>query len=116
MSSTAAHADSPAPAAHHDENKFHLFVQVAMILAVITGVEIVAISLNFLPAWLIVTTLVVLSVVKFMMVIFIFMHLKWDKIFCTILFFIGLILGGGTLAALVTLFKYGLAPLTYGAQ
>lgn len=114
MSSTAAHADSPAPAAHHDENKFHLFVQVAMILAVITGVEIVAIGLPF-PAWIVVTTLVVLSVVKFMMVIFIFMHLKWDKVFCTILFFIGLILGGGTLAALVTLFKFGLAPLTYAA-
>jgi cytochrome c oxidase subunit 4 len=110
----SAHAETHAPAAHHDENKFHLFVQVAMILAVITGVEIVAVSLNFLPAWLVVATLVILSVVKFMMVIFIFMHLKWDKVFCTILFFIGLILGGGTLAALLALTKMDASiPLTF---
>jgi cytochrome c oxidase subunit 4 len=107
--SAPAETHAHAPAAHH-ENKFHLFVQVAMILAVITGIEIVAISLPF-PGWIVVTTLVVLSVVKFMMVIFIFMHLKWDKIFCTILFFIGLILGGGTLAALVALFSTDMTAL-----
>ena len=36
-----------------------------------------------------------LSAVKFLFVIFYFMHLRWDKVFCTILFFIGLILAGG---------------------
>jgi len=64
--------------------------------------------------WLVITALVVLSVVKFMMVIFIFMHLKWDKVFCTILFFIGLILGGGTLLALVALANMDASiPLTF---
>jgi cytochrome c oxidase subunit 4 len=33
------------------------------------------------------------------------MHLRWDKPFCTILFFIGLVLGGGTLWALIELFS-----------
>jgi cytochrome c oxidase subunit 4 len=33
------------------------------------------------------------------------MHLKWDKPFCTILFFIGLILGGGTMFALLKIFS-----------
>jgi len=42
--------------------------------------------------------------VKFMFVIFYFMHLRWDKVFCTILFFIGLILGGFTMWALLHLF------------
>jgi hypothetical protein len=74
-----------------------------MLLAVITGVEIVAIYLPF-AKWLIVTTLVVLSTVKFLFVIFYFMHLRWDKPFCTILFFIGLVLAGGTMWALLTLF------------
>jgi cytochrome c oxidase subunit 4 len=32
------------------------------------------------------------------------MHLRWDKAFCTILFFIGLILAGGTMWALLKLF------------
>ncbi len=39
-----------------------------------------------------------------MAVIFYFMHLRWDKPFCTILFFIGLVLAGGTVWALIALF------------
>jgi cytochrome c oxidase subunit 4 len=74
-----------------------------MLLAVITGVEIVLVYLP-LVKWLVVTALVVLSTVKFMFVIFYFMHLKWDKLFCTILFFIGLVLAGGTMWALLQLF------------
>ena len=89
---------------HHDESKFPLYVQIAMLLAVITGVEIVCVYLPF-AKWLLVTTLVVLSAVKFMFVIFYFMHLRWDKPFCTILFFIGLVLAMGTCWALLQLFS-----------
>ncbi len=101
MSDHASHA--PATGDHgHGESKFHLFVQVAMLLAIITGVEIVIIYLPF-AKWLIVSILAVLSAVKFLYVIFIFMHLRWDKAFCTILFFIGLVLAGGTALALLAL-------------
>lgn len=105
---------SPAATGHgqHEASKFHIFVQLAMILAVITGVEIVLIYIP-LVKWLVVTSLIVLSLVKFMLVIFIFMHLKWDKLFCTILFFIGLSLAGGTVAALLALFgTHDSKPLT----
>jgi cytochrome c oxidase subunit 4 len=103
MSAPAHHA--PAAADHgHDESKFQIYVQIAMLLAVITGVEIVGIYLPF-AKWIIVTALVVLSVVKFMYVIFYFMHLRWDKPFCTILFFIGLVLAAGTVWALLALFS-----------
>ena len=94
----AAHGDHG-----HDVSKFQIYVQIAMLLAVITGIEIVAVYVPF-ARWLIVTTLVVLSAVKFLFVIFFFMHLRWDKPFCTILFFIGLTLAGGTAWALLTLF------------
>ena len=98
---------STVAAAHHDDShdvsKFQIYVQIAMLLAVITGVEIVCVYLPF-ARWLLVTTLVVLSTVKFMFVIFFFMHLRWDKPFCTILFFIGLVLAGGTAWALLLLF------------
>jgi cytochrome c oxidase subunit 4 len=33
------------------------------------------------------------------------MHLKFDKAFCTILFFIGMVLAGGTVGALMLLFS-----------
>lgn len=91
------------PREHAGDNKFWAYVQIAMLLAVITGVEIVAIGLPF-AKWFLIASLVILSVVKFLFVIFYFMHLRWDKAFCTILFFIGLVLAGGTMWALLTVF------------
>jgi cytochrome c oxidase subunit 4 len=102
--STASHAATVQEHAHTDEGKFHLFVQIAMLLGIITGIEIVIIYLP-LAKWLIVTSLTVLSLVKFLYVIFYFMHLKFDKMFCTILFFIGLVLASGTAAALLAIFS-----------
>ncbi|MFT3784497.1 MAG: cytochrome C oxidase subunit IV family protein [Nibricoccus sp.] len=100
-------SDSIVPtAAGHlspSQSKFHTFVQIAMVLSIITGVEIVLVYLPF-AKWLILSTLVILSAAKFLFVIFVFMHLKWDKLFCTILFFIGLILALGTVAALLLIF------------
>lgn len=100
MSAPAApHSD----AGHHEPSKYHFYIQVAMVLSVVTGIEVVLVYLP-LPKWFVVTTLVTLSAGKFMAVIFYFMHLRWDKLFCTILFFIGLVLAGGTMTALLHLF------------
>jgi cytochrome c oxidase subunit 4 len=103
----SAHSSAVSASGHtghgHDESKFQIYVQIAMLLAIITGVEIVAVYLPF-AKWLLITALVVLSAVKFLFVIFYFMHLRWDKAFCTILFFIGLVLSGGTMWALLALF------------
>ena len=102
-------APTTAAAAHghhddsHDFSKFQIYVQIAMLLAVITGIEIVCVYLPF-AKWILVTTLVVLSTVKFMFVIFFFMHMRWDKVFCTILFFIGLVIAGAPMWALLQLF------------
>jgi len=85
------------------QSKFWIFVQIAMLLAVITGLELVTVYLPFVR-WLLFGVLVILSAVKFMFVIFYFMHLRWDKALCTILFFIGLILASGTMWALLKLF------------
>ena len=98
------HTASSSDQAHADEGKFHHFVQIAMLLGVITGVEIIIVYLH-LAKWLVVTALSVLSLVKFLYVIFYFMHLKFDKLFCTILFFIGLVLAGGTATALLAIFS-----------
>ena len=99
----SAPADQHSAPGHAEPSKLHIYVQIAMVLGVITGFEIVLIYLP-LPHWLIFTALAILSTVKFMFVIFYFMHLRWDKVFCTILFFIGLILAGFTMWALIHLF------------
>ena len=100
MSETAV---PTAPAHGAEQSKFWIFVQIAMLLAVITGLELVTVYLPWVR-WFLFTVLVVLSTVKFMFVIFYFMHLRWDRAFCTILFFIGLVLAAGTMWALLKLF------------
>jgi cytochrome c oxidase subunit IV len=95
-------ADAPGPA--HAQSRYHIYVQIAMILAIITGVELLLIFLPF-PKPLLIGGLVLLSAVKFLFVIFFFMHMRWDRFFCTILFFIGLVLAGGTMWALLNLFS-----------
>ena len=113
MSAPAAPATSDH--GHHEPSKFHIFVELAMVLAVITGVEVVLVYMP-IARWFVVSALVILSAVKFMCVIFIFMHLKWDKVFCTILFFIGLVLAGGTMWALLHIFGAEASkPLTAAA-
>jgi cytochrome c oxidase subunit IV len=96
-----------APAAtapgHAEPSKLHIYVQIAMLLGVITGLEIVLVYLP-LARNLVFGLLALLSAVKFMFVIFYFMHLRWDKVFCTILFFIGIVLTVGTMWALLHLF------------
>lgn len=100
---SAPAATATADAGHHEPSKFHFYIAIAMILSVITGVEVVLVYLP-IAKWFVVTALVTLSAIKFMFVIFFFMHLRWDKVFCTILFFIGLVLAGGTMWALLHLF------------
>ena len=89
--------------AHAEPSKLHIYVQIAMILGVITGVEIILVYTPW-PHWFVFSALALLSAVKFMFVIFYFMHLRWDKVFCTILFFIGLTIAGATMWALLQLF------------
>ncbi|MFT3828928.1 MAG: cytochrome C oxidase subunit IV family protein [Opitutaceae bacterium] len=94
------------------QSRYQLFVGVAILLSFITGAEIVAIWLPWVH-WFLVGLLVVLSAVKFGYVIFVFMHLRWDRRLCTALFLTGLLLAGGTALALIRLFAVGDSiPLT----
>ena len=101
---SAPPATIPAHDHSQEASKFQIYVNVAMLLAIITGVEIVGIYLPF-DKWIIVTGLILLSVVKFIYVLFYFMHLRWDKPFCTIMFSIGLVLSVGTVWALLAIFS-----------
>lgn len=88
-----------------DRKKFFTFIYLAMVLALITGVEIVIIWLP-LAKWLIIWTLAILSVVKFLGVIWWFMHMRWDRALIAVLFFLGLLIGGGTATVVWALFAF----------
>ena len=87
-----------------ENEKFYAFVNLALFMAAITGMELVVIFIPF-PNWVTMSIIVVLSVVKFLGVIFWFMHLIYDKLFCTVLFMMGLVIAICTAAALLCLFS-----------
>ena len=95
-------------ASHHialeaEHERFFVFINLALFMAAITGLELVIIFVPF-PTALVFAAIVVLSAVKFLGVITWFMHLIYDKVFCTVLFMIGLVIAICTAAALLALF------------
>lgn len=97
--------EKPIPNNTEDRKKFFTFIYLAMVLALITGVEIVVIWMP-LPRWVIFWTLGILSVVKFLGVVWWFMHMRWDRALVAVMFFLGILIGGGTASALWALFAY----------
>lgn len=97
--------EKPFPNTSEDKKKFFTFIYLAMVLALITGVEIVMIWMP-LPRWFLFWSLGILSFVKFLAVIWWFMHMRWDKALIGILFFLGMLIGGGTAMALWALFVW----------
>lgn len=85
---------------HDEEQKYHAFINLAMILAAVTGIELVLVYLP-LNEILIFTILIVLSLFKFIGVIAWFMHLVYDRFLLTLAFGTGLIIATGTVIALM---------------
>ena len=104
MSAHAAHASADHHQAHlaAENVKFHHFVNLALFMAAITGIELVAIFLPF-STWIILALVVILSVVKFIGVILWFMHLIYDHKLLTIAFVSSLVIATGTVIALLFL-------------
>jgi len=80
------------------------YVQIALILAVLTGFEVWVYYQNGLRNVL-TPVLLTLSAVKFALVVLFFMHLKFDNRLFSILFTLGLVIGGSILISLILLFR-----------
>jgi cytochrome c oxidase subunit IV len=89
---TTEHSEHTEHAAHedasHKPNSF--YIQVAAALAFITGIEVALYYLD-LGAWYL-PILLVLMTIKFLTVVSLFMHLKFDNKMFSYLFYSGLIL------------------------
>ena len=87
--------------AHHEKHPSALeYVQIGVILAIVTAVEVALYYLD-LDFTLLVTLLCMLSVVKFGMVVLWFMHLKFDASLFAILFGSGLALAFAAFVVIV---------------
>jgi len=80
------------------------YVQIALILTVLTAIEIVVYYQPGLSKALI-PILLTLSAIKFALVVLWYMHLKFDNRLFSMLFTIGLIIGGSILIAMILLFR-----------
>ncbi len=89
-----------------EHRRYFHFVNVALFLALVTGLEIVLIFLP-LNRDLLMTALVVLSSIKFGCVILWFMHLIYDRLFLLLLFLFALAVAGGTVISLLLMFHRG---------
>ncbi|MGF1483274.1 MAG: cytochrome C oxidase subunit IV family protein [Opitutales bacterium] len=101
---------------HHEEEqkRYHTFINLGFAMAVLTSVELVLILLPFSSVFIL-TSLILLSVAKFVGVVLWFMHMIYDRSLIAVLFCFGLILALGTVAALLLLFSPDLAdPDAYG--
>jgi cytochrome c oxidase subunit 4 len=102
--------DDPNPHGHHDDGGVHQgysdmqYVVVALILAVITAVEVAISYIDIGPFFL--PLLLILMAVKFIVVIRLFMHLKFDSKLFSWMFFAGLFLAVGVYVAMLGAFHF----------
>ena len=90
-----------APESHKDTEteRYHTFVNLALVLAAITGIELVLVYMPFHPSFIF-TSLLTLSLFKFVAVVAWFMHLIYDKLILTLAFGTGMVIATGTFVAL----------------
>ena len=91
--------------AHHPTAK--QYFRIAMVLSVITAIEVGIFYLEFLGYWMI-PILVVLSTGKFALVAMYYMHLRYEHRLFSYLFVTGVVLATVVIAALVALFSFGI--------
>ncbi|MGZ4679870.1 MAG: cytochrome C oxidase subunit IV family protein [Ilumatobacteraceae bacterium] len=103
----ADHTDHTSHGAHHEDashkpNSF--YIKVAAALAIVTGIEVALYYLH-LGAWYL-PILLVLMLIKFLTVVSLFMHLKYDNKLFSMLFYSGLILAVLVYIAALMTFRF----------
>jgi cytochrome c oxidase subunit 4 len=83
------------------------YVRIALILAVITALEVSTYYVDFGPLFM--PSLMIMMVVKFFMVATYFMHLKFDNKIFSWMFYAGLFLAVGVYVAALATFKFFIA-------
>ena len=81
------------------------YIQIAVLLTLITGFEVAIYYVDFISKNTFITIFLGMSLVKFIIVAMFYMHLKFDNRLFTMLFVAGLGLGTGLLVTLGTLFR-----------
>ena len=104
-------APSVAPAHGGGHATLKTYIQVALVLGIITAVEVATLYVPGIPKHLLVASLLAMSVVKFVLVVGFFMHLKYDGSIMRAMFIGPLVLAILIILAIMALFgAYLLLP------
>lgn len=96
------------PHAHEEHGMSNAgYVRIALILAAITALEVSTYYVDFGPLFM--PALMIMMVVKFVMVVSYFMHLKFDRRVFSVMFYAGLFLAIFVYAAALSTFKFFIA-------
>lgn len=95
---------------NHAEHEVHdhvpTYVKMAVVLGIVTALEVAILELTFLPDALVLFGLYALSALKFGYVVAVFMHLKYDNKALTGIFFGGFTIALATMFAIIALIAY----------
>jgi cytochrome c oxidase subunit 4 len=95
-----------SPGVHEDRHPGpRTYTAIGAILAVITAIEVWAFFWTFLTAWLLTMVILLLSLVKFVLVVGYFMHLRFDDRRFMALFAVPFIIALFFMIALLALFQ-----------
>ena len=101
--STATDQHSSESTEHHGATDKQ-YIMVALLLAALTAIEVSTYYIDFGPLFM--PTLFVLMIVKFVVVVSYFMHLKFDNKLFSYMFYAGLILAVAVYAGALSTFKF----------
>ena len=105
MDSTSHTASAAAHAPGEGHATVQTYIRVAVVLGILTAIEIGALYVPGLPRHILVTLLLVFSVLKFALVVAFFMHLRYDSKLLTALFVGPLVIAMVIILALMALFS-----------
>jgi cytochrome c oxidase subunit 4 len=105
MNTTTEHATEHDHADAHDHAMTDAkYIRIALILAAITALEVSTYYVDFGPLFL--PSLLIMMVIKFVMVVSYFMHLKFDSKVFSLMFYTGLGLAISVYAVALATFKF----------
>jgi len=107
-----AHAPSSVEPAHGGGHaSLTTYINVAIVLAVITAIEVATLYVPGIPKGMLVASLLIMSFIKFVLVVGFFMHLRYDSLIMRAVFVGPLVLSILIILALMALFgAYLLLP------
>jgi cytochrome c oxidase subunit 4 len=103
MAEPHAAAEPPAHGGGHATVK--TYINVAVVLAVVTAIEVASLYIPGIPNGLLVPGLLVMSALKFFLVVGFFMHLRYDSTIMRVLFVGPLAIAIAIILALMALFS-----------